>query len=107
MDTHKTCEQTSTLQTAVIIYVLTDSQVALRIERHRPHRERPAGYAVDEESGVRRVLRQAGEVFEGELARVLAHLLRKPYRVVGADLEGDDRTLPVLDAKTTDDEIHI
>ena len=59
--------------------------------QHCPHRERPAGHAVDEESRVRRVLRQPGEVFGGELAGVFAHLLGETLGVVGADLDGNDR----------------
>ena len=60
--------------------------------RHQqsPHRERPAGHAVDEEPGVGGVFGQAGEVLGRELSGVSAHLLRKPHRVVGANLEGDD-----------------
>lgn len=59
-------------------------------KRNRPHRERPTGHAVDEESCVGGVLRQAGEVLGRELSGMLARLLREPHRVVGADLEGDD-----------------
>ncbi len=58
---------------------------------HRPHREWPTGHAVDEESGVRRVLRQPSEVFWRELAGVFAHLFGELHCVVGADLEGDHR----------------
>ncbi len=56
-----------------------------------PHRERPAGHAFDEESRVRRVLRQSGEVLGRELVGVFAHLWGEAFCVVGADLEGDDR----------------
>ena len=58
--------------------------------RQCPHRERPARHAVDEESGIRRVLRQPGEVLRRELIGVFAHLLGEAFGVVGADLEGDD-----------------
>lgn len=56
------------------------------------HGERIAGHPVDQQSGVGGISGKVRQVLRMKLAGVFAELFGEDFRVVRADLEGDDRT---------------